>query len=106
MNAKPETQNTTFTGASKLHNDCISRIKMIRADNFDNIIVGTLININSISPKFDKFKLMVSGYFDVIKETETKLDDLFLKAQFCIDGFSIPYRLDRNRNGGGLLIYI
>ena len=105
MNAKPETQNTTFMGASKLHNDCISRFKMIRAENFDNIIVGTL-NINSISPKFDEFKLMVSGFFDVVIVTETKLDDSFPKAQFCIDGFSIPYRLDRNRNGGGLMIYV
>ena len=92
-------------GASKLHNDCISRFKMIRAESFDNIIVG-ILNINSISRKFDEFKLMVSGYFDVIIVTETKLDDSFPKAQFCIDGFSIPYRLDRNRNGGGLTIYV
>ena len=105
MNAEPERQNTTFMGAPKLYNDCISRFKMIRAENFDNIIVGTL-NINSISPKYDEFKSIVSGYFDVIIVTETKLDDSFPKAQFCIDGFSIPYRLDRNRNGGGLMIYV
>ena len=61
MIAKPETQTTTFKGAYKLHNNCISRFKMIRAENFDNIIVETL-NINSILPKFDEFKLMVSGY--------------------------------------------
>ena len=78
---------------------------MIRAENFDNIIVGTF-NINSISPKFDEFKLMVSGYFDVIVVTETKLDDSFPKMQFSIDDFSIPYRLDRNRNGGGFMIYV
>ena len=62
--------------------------------------------INSISAKFDKFQLMVSGYFDVIILAEAKLDDSFPKAQFCIDGFSIPYRLDRNENGGGLVIYV
>ena len=49
---------------------------------------------------------MVSGYFDVIILAEAKLDDSFPKAQFCIDGFSIPYRLDRNENGGGLMIYV
>ena len=49
---------------------------------------------------------MVSGYFDVIILAETKLDDSFPKAQFCIDGFSIPYRLDRNKKGGGLMIYV
>ena len=91
MNAKPEAQSTTFTEASKLHNDCISSFKMIRAENFD-IIVGNL-NINSISPKFDEFKLMVSGNFDaVILVTEIKLDDSFLKAQFCMDGFSICWK--------------
>ena len=105
MNAKPETQNTTFKGASKLHNNCISRFKIIRAESFDSIIVE-ILDINSISPKFDQFKLMVSGYFNVMIVTETKLDDSFPKAQFCIDGFSIPYRLDRNRNGGGLMIYV
>ena len=42
MNSKPETQNTTFKGASKLHNNYISKIKTIKADNFANIIVGTL----------------------------------------------------------------
>ena len=54
MNAKPETENITFKGVSKLHNDCISRFKMIRAENFDNIVVGTL-NINSSSTRFGKF---------------------------------------------------
>ena len=49
---------------------------------------------------------MVSGYFDVIIAIETKLDDSFPKAQFCIDGFSIPYMLDRNKNGVGLMIYV
>ena len=105
MNAKPETRNTTFKGASKLHNNCISRFKMSRAENFDNIMMEAL-NINSISPKFDEVKLMLSGYFDVLIVTESKLDDSFPKAQYCIDGFSIPYRLDRNRNGGGLMIYV
>ena len=49
---------------------------------------------------------MVSGYFDAIIVTETKVDDSFEKAQFCIDGFPIPYRLDRNRSKGGLMIYV
>ena len=81
MNAKPETQNITLKGASYLHNDYISGFKMIRAENFDNVIVRTL-NMNSISSKFDEFKLMVS------------------------DGYSIPYKSDRNRNGEALMIYV
>ena len=26
--------------------------------------------------------------------------------QFHIDGFTTPYRLDRNQNGGGVMLYI
>ena len=37
---------------------------------------------------------------------ETKLDSSFPTQQFSLDGFSAPYRLDRNREGGGVLIYV
>ena len=40
MNAKPGTQKTVLRGASKSHNDCISRFKMTRLENFD--LVGIL----------------------------------------------------------------
>ena len=38
--------------------------------------------------------------------TETKLDDSFPVSQFEIDGFSTPFRLDGNKNGGVILLYI
>ena len=38
--------------------------------------------------------------------TETKLDDTFPLGQFYVDGFTMPYRLDRNCNGGGVIIYV
>ena len=38
--------------------------------------------------------------------SETKLDLLFPGGQFLINGFSESYRLDRNSNGGGILLYI
>ena len=37
--------------------------------------------------------------------SETKIDESFPTSQFLIDGFSSPYRLDRNSNGGGILVY-
>ena len=43
---------------------------------------------------------------DILIITETKLDDTFPVSQFHIDGFSKPYRLDRNRNGDGVIIYM
>ena len=35
-----------------------------------------------------------------------KLDETFPTSQFIIEGFIRPFRLDRNKNGGGLLVYI
>ena len=84
INANPETQNTILKGASKLHSDSISRFKMRKVENFDYVIVENL-NINSISSKFDEFRLMISDLFGVIIVTETKLDDSFQKGQFCIE---------------------
>ena len=36
--------------------------------------------------------------------TETKLEDTFPTVQFLMNGFSEPYRCDRNRNRGGVMI--
>ena len=105
MNTITEIQNATRKGASTLHNDCISRFKMIRAENWENAIVGTLER-NSFSSKFDELKLMVIGLFDILIITETTFDDSFPEVEFFIDSFSMPYMSDRNRNEGGHTIYI
>ena len=49
---------------------------------------------------------MLSEVLDVLMITDTKLDDSFLEQQFHIEGFNIPFRLDHNRHGGGLLFYV
>ena len=69
------------------------------------MIIGTL-SINSISSKFDDLKVLISEMFDISIITETKLDDTYPISQFHIEGHSMPYRLDRNRNGGGVIIYV
>ena len=38
--------------------------------------------------------------------TQTKFGDTFPLDQFYVEGFTMPYRLDRNRNGGGIIIYV
>ena len=37
---------------------------------------------------------------------ETKIDDSFPVGNFVIDGFSTHYRLDRDSNGGGIMLYV
>ena len=43
---------------------------------------------------------------DIFVLTETKLEDSFPNSQFLVDGFSEPFRIDRNRSGGGVMIYV
>ena len=38
--------------------------------------------------------------------SETKLDSSFPKGQFHLHGFSEPYRLGKNGNGGGIIVFI
>ena len=48
----------------------------------------------------------VTGHVDILLITESKLDNSFPTAQFQINEFSSPYRLDRNAHGGGILLYV
>ena len=43
---------------------------------------------------------------DLFLVVETKIDDSYPTEQFLIPDFSEPHRLDRDENGGGLLLYI
>ena len=71
----------------------------------NRLLIGNLY-INSIPNKFDQLKFLDRGNVDIFVITETKLDSTFPTSQFLIEGYSEPYRFDRNRNGGGVLIYV
>ena len=51
-------------------------------------------------------KELVLKHVDILVHSETKLDDSFLNSQFSVDGFSEPFRIDRNRSGCGVMIYV
>ena len=80
----------------------ITGIKNLRLRNVNKVIIGNL-NSNSLS---NKLRETVLKYDGVLVVTETRLDDTFLLSQFLVTGFSVPYRLDQNRNGSGLMIFI
>ena len=80
-------------------------LKQIRTKHLHNVIVG-LLNVNSIASKFDAIKSIIPGSIDVMIFCETKLDDSYPTAQFVIEGFKKPFRLDRDSNEGGILIYV
>ena len=48
---------------------------------------------------------MLHNNLDILLISETKIDSSFPAAQFQIERYT-TYRLDRNVNGGGTLLYI
>ena len=65
-----------------------------------------MIRINSIRNKFDMLSDLIKGYIDILLVSETKIDSSFPTPQFLMPGFLPPFRLDRSKNGGGLLLYV
>ena len=45
-------------------------------------------------------------YIDILILNEIRLDDAFPTVKFLVTGFSESCKLDRNRNGEDILIYI
>ena len=78
-------------------------IKLQRKENYKNLIIGHL-NINSVRNKFEMIAEIIKD-FDIFLISKSKLDSTFPNAQFKITGFKI-FRYDRNRFGGGLLLYV
>ena len=88
------------------NSDVYSNLENIRKNNSKKIIIAHL-NINSIRNKFDFLADIVED-IDILMMmiSEPKLDDSFPDSQFLIEGLGKPFRLDRNRNGGGIMLFI
>ena len=71
-----------------------------------NRLVTDHLDITSLRTKFDSLKFLVKNSLDFFMISETKLDETFPKGQFLMDGFTLPYRMDRNTNGGGITFYV
>ena len=65
------------------------------------------INANNIAGfKFFEIRSwLMSGRFNILLITETKIDATFSNSQFNVNGFRM-YRVDRNAHSGGLMIFI
>ena len=105
MQVKPEISQNDREKQGEIPSGDISILKDIRIKYAKNVIIGHL-NINFLAPKFQSLKIIIQGMVDVLVIVETKLDDTFPEGQFEIDGFKKPFRLDRNKNGGGIMIYV
>ena len=83
----------------------LDSLRKLRLRNVNKVIIGD-ININSLPAKFDQVKEVILKNVDILVITETKFDDTFPLGQIYVEGFTMPYRLDRNHNGGGVIIYV
>ena len=70
------------------------RIKDLRNQNPFRVIMSH-INVNSIRNKFEPLVNFINNSLNILMISETKIDETFPESQFLIEGFSVPYRLDR-----------
>ena len=97
---------TVHNSNFELKNDDIcSVLNKIKTKSFNNVVIA-LLNVNSICGKFDSLKTIISGKIDVMIIVETKLDNSYPTSQFFMHGYSKPFRMNRDKHGGGILVYI
>ena len=108
----PKTKRSSKTDCSSNVTNNEKKIEMdsnylpnLRVKNMNRLLKGNL-NITSISNKFDQLKRFVRRKVDILFITETKLNSTSPTSQFLMEGYSEPYRSDRNRKGAGVLIYV
>ena len=87
----------------KLISGPFKKLKNTRLKNPNRLLIAQL-KINSLHNKFDSIIQMLHN-LDILLISETKVYSSFLTAQFQIESYT-TYRLDRNVNGGGILLYI
>ena len=80
-------------------------LKVLRKDNPSNLSFCYL-SINSVRNKFTDFPTIFNENVDIVSIAKTKLDASFPPAQFTLEGYHTPYRLDRNNESGGILVYV
>ena len=97
-------QSTSSTLTHELNIYPYSNIEKIRSKNPNRLIIAQL-NINSLRYKFGSLVEILHSNVDILLISETKTDSSFPTAQFKIEGYT-TFRLDRNSNVGGILLYV
>ena len=97
--------NSSQSAKSKESSNDLSAPDRIRLSNADRLIIGHL-NINSLRNKFEMLREIPQDKLDILLISETKVNSSFSSSQFAIDGFSYPFRIDRNSSGGGIKLFV
>ena len=86
-------------------NDISQILYTLRNENPSNIIFCYL-NINSVRKKFSDLQEVINGNVNIVSITETKTDASLPSAQFVLDGYHLPYRMDVTERKWGTLAYV
>ena len=104
ISSSPNTTNVLENSSGQLYiegpNITLSELK---AKNSQRLII-VQININAVENKFQSLVSLIKDNIDIIMISETNIDSSFPLSQFKIDGYSSPFRLDRNSKGGSIMI--
>ena len=73
----------------------------LKPRNVNRLIFGQ-IDINSIRNRFEVLFSLASNSIDVLLISETKNDNTLPMSQFCVPGYSVPFRLE----GGGIMLFV
>ena len=76
-----------------------------RIKNVNRLVIGHL-NVKSPRNKFEMLEELIKDKIDIFLISDIKVDSSFPSGQFVIKGYSTSFRLDRNQNGGGLLLHV
>ena len=98
-------ENGASDDSTVLQSDVKKSLKNIRTSNNNKLIFGHL-NVNSLRNKFDILSEQTKCSIDIFMVSETKLDDSFPEGQLLIKGFHSPFKFDRNKNGGRIMLYV
>ena len=76
----------------------------IRIKNTNPLIIDHS-NVDSLRKKFEMLEEFIKDKIEIFLIFDTTLDSPFPSGLFIIKGYSTPFRLNWNQNGGGLFLY-
>ena len=71
-----------------------------------NKLIITHSNIYSLIYKFESLAEVIRGKVDTLLVSETKIDESFPLGQFESNRFNPTFKLNRNSNGGGIMLFV
>ena len=86
---------SNYKNTAESSDGIIDSLKTLRLKYLQNPVIAQ-INISSIRNKFETLVSVVTSDIDILKISETKIDESFPLSQ-------LHFRFDRNAHGGGIL---